>query len=430
MIKTIAGITIGTLICSLVVTSSSTRSYFRSTASAEANVNAAQFSDLINYSFECVDLKNVNQGACSFIGGASLFNKWLLGHVGFNYAIDKGCYLDYEKKDTAIYPNDSGAIPEQEIIINPDLIKIYAGSSLKSSSPIIYFNVDGDIKEYIEHINPVYCTNNGSKDPIGSTDVKINFNLTKFINDVSKNIGKDSGDIDGTMTIGYLNSYKYEKIPVKFTKEYLLYQFGRELFEELGIINSKNGLCVQSNSQSFAKAASDSDQDSAENIIGSYYQLNDSQKQMLDMISPELTGEIEQLINSYNELSKKYNDLLSEKEQLEKQLVEMKDENSKLSDSNNEKSKDIDELKGEIEALNNQIEKLNSAASPSTQTPLPPTQDPLPPTENPLPPTQDPSPSIQNPSGEEDNEETPKDSGSDANSTGKEETNSVSNNGQ
>lgn len=409
MIKTIAGITIGTLICSLVVTSSSTRSYFRSTASAEANVNAAQFSDLINYSFECVDLKNVNQGACGFIGGTGLFNKWLLGHVGFDYKIDKGCYLDYEKHDTAIYPNNNGTIPEQGIIINPDLIKIYAGSILKSSSPIIYFNVDGDIKEYIEHINPVYCTNNGSNDPIGNTDVKINFNLAKFISDVSKNRGKDNGDIDGTMTIGYLNSYKYEKIPVKFTKEYLLYQFGRELFEELGIINSENGSCAQSNSQSFAKAESDSNQDRAENIIGSYYQLNDSQKQMLDMISPELTGEIEKLINSYNELSKKYNDLLSEKEQLEKQLDEMKDENSKLSDSNNEKSKDIDELKSEIESLNNQIEKLNSATSPQTQNPSLPTQDP---------------------SGEKDNEETPKEPDSDVNSTGNDRTNSVSNNGQ
>jgi chaperonin cofactor prefoldin len=404
MIKTIAGITIGTLICSLVVTSSSTRSYFRSTASAEANVNAAQFSDLINYSFECVDLKNVNQGACGFIGGADLFNKWLIGHVGFDYEIDKGCYLDYEKHDTAIYPNNNGAIPEQGIIINPDSIKIYAGSSLKSPSPIIYFSVDGDIKEYIEHIGPVYCTNNGSKDPIGKTDVKINFNLAKFISDVSKNRGKDNGDIDGTMTIGYLNSYKYEKIPVKFTKEYLLYQFGRELFEELGIINSKNGLCAQSNSKSFAKAESDSDssKDSAESIIGSYYQLNDSQKQMLDMISPELTGEIEKLINSYNELLKKYNDLLSEKEQLEKQLDEMKDKNSKLNDSNNEMSKKIDELNIQIETLKNEIDKFNSAASPSAQ----------------------------NPSGEKDNKETPKDSGSDGNNTGKDETGSASNNGQ
>lgn len=401
MVKTIAGITIGTLICSLVVTSSSTRSYFRSTASAEANVNAAQFSDLINYSFECVDLKNVNQEACGF-AGAGLFNKWLIGHVGFEYTIDNGCYLDYEKDDTAIYPNTNGAIPQEGVVINPDLLKIYAGSSLKSSSPIIYFSVDGDIKEYIEHIGPVYCNNNGSNGPIGKTDVKINFNLAKFISDVSKNRGKDNGDIDGTITIGYLNSYKYEKIPVKFTKEYLLYQFGRELFQELGIINSKNVSCAQSNSKSFAKAASDSNNDDAENIMGSYYQLNDSQKQMLDMISPELTGEIEKLINSYNELLKKYNDLLSEKEQLEKQLDEMKDKNSKLNDSNNEMSKKIDELNIQIETLKNEIDKFNSAASPSAQ----------------------------NPSGEKDNKETPKDSGSDGNNTGKDETGSASNNGQ
>jgi chaperonin cofactor prefoldin len=363
MIKTITSITIGTIIFSIIATSASTGCYFTSTAGAEANIDAAKFNDLIRYSFECVDFKNVDQGSCNFIGGPELFNKWLIGHAGFNYMINNGCCLDYEKHDTAVYPKDNEVIPKEGTVLNPDLIKIYAGSNLKPSKPIVYFNAEGDIKEYVEPVNPVCCSNDSSTNPIGSTDIKINFNFTKFISRFSDRNGGDNGDISGIITIGYLNSYKYDNIPVKFTKEYILYQFGRELFKELGYLKPKNGF---NSSEDSIRAASDSD----ENIMKSYYELNDIQKQILNMISPELTSEIETLVKSYNDLSKKYNKLLSEKAELEKQLDEIKVQNSKLIDGNNEKSKMIYELNSKIESLQNQINTINSAAAqPAAQKP-------------------------------------------------------------
>lgn len=318
-IKTITVIALGTIFCSIIGANSSTKCYFTSSANAEANVNAAQFSDLIKYSFECAELKNIKLDSCGLMEENDEFNKWLNAHKGFNYIIENGCYIDYEKSETDKYPNDNQEVPEEGIIVNPVSINIYAGTTLKALKPIVYFEVEGEIKDYISSLNPAYCNNTTASQShydnlrsIGSTNINLDF--TKFINGY-----RDS--IEGTITIGYLNSYKYERIPVKFTKGYILYSFGRELFRNTNCTKNK------------VKASSDF----AEGILASYDNLNDNQRNMLDMISPELRGDIERL-------TARYDDLLCEKIKLENEVKSLKEQNIILSNENNKNEKKIDEL--------------------------------------------------------------------------------------
>ena len=321
LIKTITGITIGTVIFSIITTSSLTTSYFISSANAEANVGVAQFKDLIKYSFQCVSLQN-------------------------------GKFLANVEDETVIYPTGDKEIPK--VIINPNLIRIFAGNDLKTSSPIVYFDVEGDIKNYIQPVNPVYYKK-GEENGINKSDININFNLEKFISD--NNISNKN--ITGTITIGYLNSYKYEKIPVEFTRQYLLYEFGKELFGNLNLIKN--------NGNDLKKA----DENASKKIIGSYYKLNDRQRKMIDMISPELVKEIEALINSHNDLIKKYDDLLVEKTNLEKELASTKSENSllnanKAGDADKAgNTKSIESLNIQIDDPNTQVDKLKPIVTPS-----------------------------------------------------------------
>ena len=317
LIKTITGITIGTVIFSIVATSPLTTSYFISSANAEANVRVAQFKDLIKYSFQCVSLQN-------------------------------GKFLATLEDETVIYPTDSKEIPK--IVINPNLIRIFAGNDLKTSSPVVYFDVEGDIKNYINPVNPVYYKK-GEENGINKSDIDINFNLEKFISDNNNNISNKN--ITGTITIRYLNSYKYEKIPVEFTRQYLLYEFGKELFGKLNLIKN--------NGNDLKKA----DENASKKIIGSYYKLNDRQSKMIDMISPELVREIEALINSHNDLIKKYDDLLVKKTNLEKELASTKSENSLLNKDKAGNAKAIESLNIQIDDPNTHIDKLKPIVTPS-----------------------------------------------------------------
>lgn len=350
IINTITGVTIGTIIGSFIAISPITSSYFFSSAKAEANVSVAQFKDLLKYSFKYADFQNVKLDSRANREEAEFFNEWLLGHKELNYKIEKGYFITYEEKETEVYPTDKIIIPEK--IINPKSIKIYAGNDLKISSPVVYFNIEGDIRNYIEPVNPVYYKKDGNVD-INKTDININFDFTKFVKDCNSKIN----NITGTITIGYLNSYKYEKIPVEFTRQYLLYEFGRELFEKL---NSN-----ESNGNEFYKEASNTGENTSKSIIGSYYRVNDNQKQMIDMISPELMEEIETLISSHNDLIKKYNDLLTEKSNLQKELEGIKNENSKLNEVKKGNEKNIEDLNTQINLLNSQIDKLKSSITTS-----------------------------------------------------------------
>lgn len=367
MIKKIIGIILVIIICSAAFVSSATKSYFTSSANAQVNFSVAQFEELIKYSFNCASLENEKIISLDDYGARySLLNNWLISHDGFKYKIDSGCFLNcLENKETEKYPNNCNKTIADEVIINPCSINIYSGDNLKIEKPVIYFDVKGDLKDYIEPISIVYCDNklnqndksqalNNNIRNIGSTKIKVNLNFMRFINDCNS---KYSGDrnIKGSITIGYLNSYKSQDIPVEFTKEYLLYKVGREIFDEIYVTKacpiSPLKIDLRNNNKVVSTDNLKSSSENIEGIILGYCKLNDKQKQMLDLISPNLTTDIEKLINTYNDLSKKYNELSDKKAELEKELLNINSKNADLSTAIEDNQRQIDELKKEIESL-------------------------------------------------------------------------------
>ncbi|WP_427337766.1 hypothetical protein [Caloranaerobacter sp. DY30410] len=105
-------------------------------------------------------------------------------------------------------------INPEEIILKKNLIDI---------EPVIYFSVEGEISEYILHINPIRLKTHER--------YIIPINVTVNLQQIMDLLMKNKKRIYGTIKIKYLNEYIDEERNIEFTREYLL----TKLLNRLGI---------------------------------------------------------------------------------------------------------------------------------------------------------------------------------------------------
>ncbi|SHH61949.1 hypothetical protein SAMN02745135_01414 [Caloranaerobacter azorensis DSM 13643] len=102
----------------------------------------------------------------------------------------------------------------EEIVLKKNLIDI---------EPVIYFSVDGEISDYILHINPIRLKTHER--------YIIPINVTVNLQQIMDLLMKNKKRIYGTIKIKYLNEYIDEERNIEFTREYLL----TKLLNRLGI---------------------------------------------------------------------------------------------------------------------------------------------------------------------------------------------------
>ncbi|QIB27753.1 hypothetical protein [Caloranaerobacter azorensis] len=102
----------------------------------------------------------------------------------------------------------------EEIVLKKNLIDI---------EPVIYFSVDGEISDYILHINPIRLKT--------YERYIIPINVTVNLQQIMDLLMKNKKRIYGTIKIKYLNEYIDEERNIEFTREYLL----TKLLNRLGI---------------------------------------------------------------------------------------------------------------------------------------------------------------------------------------------------
>ncbi|KGG79947.1 hypothetical protein Y919_09050 [Caloranaerobacter azorensis H53214] len=102
----------------------------------------------------------------------------------------------------------------EEILLKKNLIDI---------EPVIYFSVDGEISDYILHINPIRLKT--------YERYIIPINVTVNLQQIMDLLMKNKKRIYGTIKIKYLNEYIDEERNIEFTSEYLL----TKLLNRLGI---------------------------------------------------------------------------------------------------------------------------------------------------------------------------------------------------
>lgn len=116
--------------------------------------------------------------------------------------------------------------------LNPIAIRIRKAGGL-DYSPVVFFGVRGDAREYVLHINPVKLSGTDYYTIPIVTDVNVRKHQNLSSGDDKNNKDNDKADlISGTITINYLNQYLCEEFPFSFTKEYLRYRLNEEIIKE------------------------------------------------------------------------------------------------------------------------------------------------------------------------------------------------------
>ena len=120
--------------------------------------------------------------------------------------------FSYSKSTTVSAAQTSDIIECIDILeTNPEFIKIKKADNIKYN-PIIYFGVEGEIKDYIIHINPIILEQEERVVPL-----EIVFGPRQILNLLG-----DGEVITGTIKIKHLNEFVDVSKKITFTKEYLL----------------------------------------------------------------------------------------------------------------------------------------------------------------------------------------------------------------
>ncbi|MTI69378.1 MAG: hypothetical protein FH751_03850 [Firmicutes bacterium] len=255
--------------------------------------------------------------------------------------------------------------------VNPKEIKI-KGTDKIATNATFYFSLDGDIKDYILHINPAKLRFKGG---IYTADIKPNINLIQFINLLIDGPKK----INGTLKIKYLNEFIDEPREVSFTREYLIKQFRKEFDknDSKEVVRNNNDEIKGDLIEVIKYIANKIEWNEEKNIkegkenIASIdksidkIKLQENQIEIISIVAPKILGYIENLEVTINDLNKvidenvfKIEKLNVEKKILEtkvKELEEIKKENEKIKE---EQKLNIEKLTKEVDKLNDYIDKL------------------------------------------------------------------------
>ncbi|WP_353892419.1 hypothetical protein PRVXH_001766 [Proteinivorax hydrogeniformans] len=108
----------------------------------------------------------------------------------------------------------------EKINIESDSEGNFEGIRLKKAdgkyTPIIYFEIKGEITDYILHINPVQLSNNDEV----FKPIEVNVSKSQF-----KDLAGRERMINGSINIKYLNGFINEEFPVQFSSKWLRKQY-------------------------------------------------------------------------------------------------------------------------------------------------------------------------------------------------------------
>lgn len=132
-------------------------------------------------------------------------------------------------KDIAVSSASEQDIIKDIIIneVNPEYIEINKAEYL-DQNPVIYFGIEGEIKNYITHINPVKLETEETMVPINFC-----FGPDQIINLVEGNIV-----FTGTIKIKYLNEYVDISKNVCFTSDFLISKLYQQIYQTKNSLDS------------------------------------------------------------------------------------------------------------------------------------------------------------------------------------------------
>ncbi|WP_026478953.1 hypothetical protein [Alkaliphilus transvaalensis] len=273
--------------------------------------------------------------------------------------------------------------------INPEYMILEGSTNLEARSGMIYFELEGEIAEYLLHINPIRIE--------GGFTYKIalepNLNLfqhTKLLNPFKNQ------KIKGTLRVKYLNEFINEPIEIVFTKEYLRGKIMENIHRQSPEVTKLNSdhearteittlMTYLANHLDWQEASSNSKQmvstqeilmmnrrevEELEGIVlrevsVEAFEFSEDQNKIISIIAPTLQGYIKNLYSTVVELVAELNEkiliivglekrvegLEVEKANLYMELVEAKADIQRINDENSRLIRELEALLEEVNAV-------------------------------------------------------------------------------
>lgn len=251
-------------------------------------------------------------------------------------------------------------------------------------APVIFFSIEGPLKEYILHIDPVSLK--------GEMMIPIvpNVNLAQAISLIF-----DSKWIEGRIKIKHLNEFINKPLDFKISKKYLLERyFLNKRPSKLAMTSLSSGEKAEmeelvANMISYTSPYMDWDKVSWQEADNSMQRsqsktlpigkanVSSNQRSIIDLIAPDLLKYNEKIysimevlvkdlnnqIDENNSLKMEKQELMDEVKDLEKTVAELKDKTNNLEIHNDELNRDIVKLKNNNDELYDEIKDLESDSS-------------------------------------------------------------------
>lgn len=266
---------------------------------------------------------------------------------------------------------------------NPKEI-ILKKSEASTTNPMFYFYIEGDIKKYLRHINPIRLKD---KDKEYAVPINANVNLYEYMKLL---LGRDK-KITGKIRIKYLNEFIDETMEIEFTKDYLLNQFYKTMRNDERL-DKDNALSSRKSEQlveiikyiakhiAWKEVAivenaieiinSNSEDKDEFNVSIKKTELMEEQNDIIEIVAPGLLKYLEKLYTTIEELTlnlnkktaqisnlEQENKMLNNKiEELEMEKADLEKENKQLNTSMEEMEKENEQLKDNITSLQERME--------------------------------------------------------------------------
>jgi len=258
---------------------------------------------------------------------------------------------------------------------NPEELKLSKKAGL-DYDPVVFFELDGEIAQYILHMNPV-CLNT---DEVISIPFRFSINPDKL---VLLFLRSTDNTIKGTIRIKHLNEYIDEEIDIEFTSDFLITKCMSE------ILNDTNSKTNDTSAKTYSVTNSTEEDDLTKLIVylashknwgmtetsdeiptdeydsgdGTEFNvkpflMDEDQSMIVDVIVPGLRSYLEEVYNINQKLIEELNNKMNEISELNLSLETLSEEKAELDEKCSSIVVEIEKLKEENRALKEIIDAL------------------------------------------------------------------------
>lgn len=270
------------------------------------------------------------------------------------------------------------------------MLKLKKAEDFKDYSPVVFFSIEGDLKDYILHVNPVKLEKGKETDECIEYNIPIipNVNVRQAMNLLREGIRDLDDEVTGYIKVKHLNEFIDEPVEIGISKRYLI---------KCSLMDDKNNQLAGINKLDISETENEELMkyiseviDSSTDYIdwkevewetpiytqaqGGYYslpigriELSSKQSDIVDQVAPKLLDYNDSLYDILEDLADGFNKKVDENNELRAQNERLIEEKIALEEQNAALCSYISSLENQITTLSTQSKQEAEPSNSDTE---------------------------------------------------------------